>query len=434
MTTYEITNRQRILLISGIIVGVICLGLVWMNDDHFHTRFWTNFLHNSVFFTGVAFMAVWFYAICVTAWAGWSTLFKRVWEAFGMFLIIGIVLMLIVFLGAKFEWHHLYHWTDGASVAEDKILKGKSGFLNLTWYFISAVVVTAIWFFFFWKMRGLSLAEDRGGDQSFKFHHRLRVWAAAFLPLGALTLCAVIWLWVMSIDAHWYSTLFSWYCGASLFVAMIGMTILVLIYMKGKGYYGNVSYEHIHDLGKFLFGFSIFWAYLWFSQYMLIWYANIGEETVYFQERHRNYPVLFYANLVINFVLPFLILMRNDTKRKFGSAGFVALIVVFGHWLDYFLMIKPGALHTAHALMGGPSSESSHSDSGIGREVTEAAGHGGEHVSEFVSGFTFPGFLEIGAFIGFLSLFLLVTYVVLSRSHLSPTNDPYIAESLNHHI
>ena len=430
MNTYVITNKQKNLLLSGIAIGIICLILVWFNDDQYHTRFWSNFLHNSVFFTGIAFMAVFFYAICITAWAGWSTLFKRVWEAFGMFLLVGIILMLIVFLGIKFEWHHLYHWADTASVHEDQILQGKSGFLNLTWYFISAVVITGIWFLFYWKMRSLSLKEDSEGNQSFSFHHRLRIWAAAFLPLAGFSMCVVIWHWIMSLDAHWYSTLFAWYSAASLFVAMIAMTILVLIYMKGKGYYGNVNDEHIHDLGKFLFGFSIFWAYLWFSQYMLIWYANIGEETVYFQERFQNYPVLFYGNLILNFVLPFLILMRNDTKRKFGSVGLVSIIVVFGHWLDYFLMIKPGALHTAHALLGGHGDASdSHSADGH-----EAVGHGAEHVSEFVSGFTIPGFLELGAFVGFLSLFLLVTYNVLSKSRLSPSNDPYITESLNHHV
>ena len=433
MNTYVVSNKQRNLLLAGIALGVACLAWVYITDDSTHTRFWTNFLHNTVFFTGISFMAVFFYSICVTAWAGWSSLFKRVWEAFGMFLIVGIVLMLIVFLGAKFEWHHLYHWADPASVAEDKILKGKSGFLNLTWFFISSVVVTGIWFFFYWRMRSLSLQEDENNDPGFKLHHRQRVWAAAFLPLAGFSLTLVIWQWVMSLDAHWYSTLFAWYCGASLFVSMIAMTILVLIYLKGKGYYENVTTEHIHDLGKFLFGFSIFWTYLWFSQYMLIWYANVGEETVYFKERVMNYPVLFYGNLVMNFVLPFFILMRNDTKRKFGSVSFVALLVVFGHWIDYFLMIKPGALHTAHALGNAAHDHDGHGhDAGHG--AAESAGHAAEHVSHFVSGFTIPGLLEIGTFIGFMCLFLYIIYTVLSKARLVPVNDPYISESLNHHV
>ncbi|MEE9373240.1 MAG: hypothetical protein V3V00_09330 [Saprospiraceae bacterium] len=431
MNTYVVSNKQRNLLLSGIVLGIACLVWVYMIDDAFHTRFWSNFLHNSVFFTGVSFMAVFFYSICITAWAGWSSMFKRVWEAFGMFLIVGIGLIFIVFLGVKFGWHNLYHWADTESVVNDKILSGKSGFLNTTWYFISAVVVPGIWFFFIWKMRSLSIKEDTNGDPDFKIHHRLRVWAAAFLPLAGFTLTLVIWQWVMSIDAHWYSTLFAWYCGASFFVTMIAMTILVLVYLKGQGYYENVSTEHIHDLGKFLFGFSIFWAYLWFSQYMLIWYANIGEETVYFQERHLNYPVLFWSNLAMNFILPFFILMRNDTKRKFGSLSFVALLVIFGHWIDFFLMIKPGALHTAHEMGGGNHGNSHES---VGEHGHELGGHAVEHASNFVSGFTLPGLLEIGTFIGFLCLFLYVISTVLSKSRLVPTNDPYISESLNHHV
>ena len=227
----------------------------------------------------------------------------------------------------------------------------------------------------------------------------------------------------MSVDAHWYSTLFAWYSATSWFVAMICLTILVLMYLKSRGFYNNVSMEHIHDLGKYLFAFSIFWTYLWFSQYMLIWYANIGEETIYFHERRENYPVLFYGNLIINFVLPFLILMRNDTKRKFGSLGIMAIVLLFGHWIDYFLMLKPGILHTAHALMGGHGD--GHHDAGH---------HGAEHVSNFVAGFTLPGLLEVGTFLGFLGLFLFVVFGHLAKAPLTPSRDPYLQESLHHHV
>ncbi len=161
---------------------------------------------------------------------------------------------------------------------------------------------------------------------------------------------------------------------------------------------------------------------------MLIWYANIGEETIYFRERYDNYPALFFANLGVNFLVPFLILMRNDTKRKFGSVSFVAIIVLLGHWVDYFLMIKPGALLTAsHA--GGEDHGDAHSG--------DAAGHGAhaaEHVSTFVDGFTLPGLLEIGTFLGFLGLFTYVSLTVLSKSALVPKNDPYLDESLHHHV
>ena len=453
MTTYTVSNKQRNLLLAGIVVGVISMALTWMNDDALHTRFWTNFLHNSVFFTGISLMAVFFYSVCTTAWGGWHIVFKRVWESMGMFLVVGLGLMAIIAVGTVFDIHHLYHWADQASVESDKILQHKSSFLNNFWYIVSIVIV-AVWMFFAYKIRQVSIQEDAVRDKDYKQHFKNRFWTATFLPIAGFSVCLVIWQWVMSIDAHWYSTMFAWYSGASLFVSMIAMTILILIFLKSKGYYPNVSLEHFHDLGKFMFGFSVFWTYLWFSQYMLIWYANVGEETVYFKTRQDQYPILFYANLVINFVLPFLILMRNDTKRKFGTLIFVALLVIFGHWLDFFLMIKPGALHTAHEVLGShgdhsaghmaPDGHGSHAATlikdatdhadGAAHAVAEAGHHAAGHAATFEAGFSLPGFLEIGTMIGFLCAFLYFFYVTLGKSNLVPKNDPYLSESLHHHV
>ena len=391
-------------------------------------------------------MALFFYSVCNTAWAGWHTQFKRVWEAMSMFIGVGLILMGLVAVGLIFGWHDLYHWADNPSVESDEILQHKSSFLNVGWYLVSIALI-AVWFFFAIRIRRLSIDEDsEGGIKSFAHITKMRYWTAAFLPIVGFSSCLVIWQWVMSIDAHWYSTLFAWYSGASLFVSMIAMTILVLIFLKSNGYYPNVSKEHFHDLGKFMFAFSIFWTYLWFSQYMLIWYANNGEETVYFNTRQDQYPVLFYANLVINFLVPFFILMRNDTKRKFGSLITVGLIVIFGHWLDFFLMIKPGVLHTAHEVGGQHGDGGGHGHGAeAGGHVAEVAGHHGDtaahigdamghHASSFEAGYTLPGFIEIGTMIGFLCLFLYVFYASLAKANLVAKNDPYLSESLNHHV
>jgi hypothetical protein len=427
----------------GMAIGALCLGITWFSDDALHTRFWSNFLHNSVFFTGISFMAAFFICICITAWAGWYTTFKRVWESMSMFLIVGLVLMLIVALGVYFGWNHLYHWADAESVANDKILKGKSGFLNRNFYLVGTVFFIGLWYFLISKIRALSVAEDTDGDSDFSHHHKMRVYAAVFLPIAGFTSAAMMWQWVMSIDAHWYSTMFAWYASASWFVAMVCLTVILILFLKGRGYFEEVSVEHMHDLGKFIFAFSIFWTYLWFSQYMLIWYANVGEETIYFKERMTKYPVLFYGNLLINFVLPFFVLMRNDTKRKYGSLGFIAGAVFLGHWFDFFQMIKPGVLHTAHELSshghghgdahgGGHGAEAGHS--GHGHEAAHHTGEAAEHGSEFLMGFSFPGFLEIGTMIGFLCLFLFVFFSVLSRARLIPEKDPYLEESIHHHV
>jgi len=282
MNNYTISGKSKTTLFAFMGLGLLCMIITWFVDDSLHTRFWSNFLHNSVFFTGIAFMAAFFLAICVTAYAGWHTIFKRVWEAMSSFLIPGLILMIIIALGVYFHFHHLYHWADPASVAEDPILQGKSSFLNKNWYLLGTLIIVGAWIFFAQKLRVLSLEEDKSGgdDPKFTLHRKMRFWSAIFLPIAGFSSAAIIWQWVMSVDSHWYSTLFAWYTGASWFVAMIAITILIMIYLKSKGYYDQVSNDHIHDLGKFLFAFSIFWTYLWFSQYMLIWYGNVGEETI----------------------------------------------------------------------------------------------------------------------------------------------------------
>jgi hypothetical protein len=416
MNQFTFESKQKTLLFAFMGLGVLCMAatLLFENDLH-NIRFWTNFLHNAVFFTGISFVMLFFLAANITAWGGWFTQFKRVFEAYFAFLVPGLVLIAVIIAGLWFGWHDIYHWSDPAEVAKDPVLQGKASFLNKTWYTVGTFVIVGIWIFFAMRLRSLSVAEDQQGTPDFGHHRKMRIWAAAFLPIGGFSSAALIWQWVMSVDAHWYSTLFAWYSTASWFVAGLALTILLLIYLKSLGYFQGVTPDHFHDLGKYMFAFSIFWTYLWFSQFMLIWYGNVGEETIYFNTRMDEYPTLFYGNLLINFVLPFFVLMRNDTKRKNGTMAFAAIFVFFGHWLDYFLMIKPGALETAmHAAHTG-------------------AEHAGDHAT-FMAGFTIPGLLEIGTMLGFLALFLFVFFNSLAKAQLEPSNDPYLAESLHHHV
>jgi len=439
MHQFIFTGRQKSVLLGFMILGLLCMGLTWAVDDPLHTRFWTNLLHNTVFFTGIAFIALFVYAAWMTAYSGWHTVVKRIFEGFSLYMVVGLVLMLIIAGGTWFDYHHLYHWAahgiaDPASDAYDKILAGKSSFLNKSWYTFGSVGFLAVWTFFAFRIRSLSIAEDSSGTADYAIHQKLKRVVAIFLPIAAFTSAAAIWQWVMSIDAHWYSTMFAWYATASWFIAMMSLTILTVIFLKGKGYLEEITPEHLHDLGKWLFAISIFWTYLWFSQFMLIWYANVGEETVYFQIRRDDYPVLFYGNLIVNFVLPFLILMRNDTKRKYGTLIFMSVLLLFGHWVDFFLMIKPGALHTATEAM-------THMD--LGSAVSEAAAHGHGHADDhggghgahhaIPPGFKMPGLLEIGTFLGFLASFLFFSLNQFTKASLISKNDPYLAESLHHH-
>jgi hypothetical protein len=390
----------------------------------------------------------------ITAWAGWYVAFKRVWESMSLFLLVGIVLMGIMGIATFLRMHDLYHWnwegvTEVGHENYDELIAGKSGFLNRTWYLVGTFFFLGLTAFIVSRIRSLSLAEEANGDsEEFKYHYGIRKYAAFFLPVAGFGSAAMIWQWIMSVDAHWYSTMFAWYTGASWFVSMVALTILIIIFLKSRGLFQTVSTEHLHDLGKFLFAFSIFWTYVWFSQYMLIWYANVGEETIYFRERVDNYPVLFYINILINFIAPFFILMRNDTKRKIGTLTFTAGLVLFGHWLDFFLMLKPGITHSAHLLGGHGHGHDDHgghdhgaTDHGheAGHDAAHSAGHGAEDVlhgsaeSAFELGTNFPGFLELGTFIGFLSLFFLFVLGSISRANLQSSADPYMEESLHHH-
>jgi len=419
---FTFTGRQKMFFISLMVLGAVCLGLTFMTDTTpHHERFWTNFLHNSVFFTGISFIGLYWLAAHTLGYSGWHVGLKRVMEAMTLFLPIGLLLLLVITAGVWGHWHHLYHWaaegiTDPTSKNYDALIAGKSGLLNPMTYTVVTIAVVLVWTAIAYKIRQLSLKEDT--DRDVRYYKSMKLWAAIILPIGAFSSAFCIWLWIMSIDSHWYSTMFAWYTSASWLVSAMCILTLIVLYLRGQGYLGHLNKHHIHDLGKYVFAFSIFWTYVWFSQFMLIWYANVGEETIYFRNRMDNFPVLFYGNIVINFLLPFFVLMRNSTKWKTGSLVFVCIVVLFGHWIDFFQMIKPGIWqglkdHAAHAA--------------------HDAGHHGAEISNFMMGFHFPGLLEVGTFLGFLGLFLYFVFSRMAKASLLPVNDPYLPESLHYH-
>lgn len=313
---------------------------------HWTQRLWTNLWINNVYFVGIAIIGVFFVALQYVAKAGWSAGLKRVPEAFGYWLPIGGMVMLIIFVIAN---HDLFHWThpylyDPQDTRYDAIIAGKKAYLNYPFYVGRMIFYFLSWMFFFHLIRRESLAEDiKGGTLPYK---RMVKYSAVFIILFAITSSTAAWDWVMSIDTHWYSTLLGWYVFSSWFITGLAAITLLIVFLKTQGYLRIINENHLHDLGKFVFAFSIFWTYIWFSQFLLIYYSNIPEETIYFIERLKSdsYLPIFFVNLMLNFAFPFLVLMTRDAKRYPIFLKIVCIVLLFGHWLDFYLMITPGVL------------------------------------------------------------------------------------------
>jgi hypothetical protein len=338
-----------LLAVGGLVLLLGIFFLAFSKDEHAQTRFWAVLLQNSTFFLLITNASMFFICVTTMAMGGWQMAFRRVPEAISSLVPVFAILALVVFLGIVFTGqHHIYHWLDKEHVAHDPILKGKSGFLNPMFFLIWTLITLGLWSFIGGKMRQLSSEADEPMDMdaSKSFIHRNTIWASAFLIFFGLTVGSTIpWLWLMSIDSHWFSTMYSWYTFASTFVSGMSLVALFVIYLKNNDYLEYTTDEQLHDLGKFMFAFSIFWTYLWYSQFMLIWYANIPEETIYFKPRTQGpYKGIFFLNLIVNFLLPFLLLMRRGSKRNYTTMTFVAVLIILGHWVDFFQMVMPGTV------------------------------------------------------------------------------------------
>jgi hypothetical protein len=336
-----------------LVLGFIFLGM--SKDEHAQTRFWAVLLQNSTFFLLVVNASMFFVCVTTLAMGGWQMAFRRVPEAISTLVPVFSVIALLVFLGIIFgHQHHIYHWLDKEHVEHDPILKGKSGFLNPTFFLLWTILTLAVWSWVGHKMRQLSKRADEPfqAEEVKGYMWSNSVWASVFTVFFGLTVASTIpWFWLMSIDAHWFSTMYSWYTFASTFVSGMSLIAIYVVYLKNQDYLEYVNEEHLHDLGKFMFAFSVFWTYLWYSQFMLIWYANIPEETIYFKSRMQGpYRVIFFLNLIMNFVLPFLLLIRRGSKRNYTTMAVLAVLIIIGHWLDFYQMVMPGTLGEHYSL------------------------------------------------------------------------------------
>ena len=365
------------------------------HDEHlFHqlsNKPWAALYVAAFFFFMISLGVLAFYGIQRAAQAGWSPVLFRVMEGITGYLLPGGIIVIVILALSGMHFNHLFIWMDPEVVAHDKLIAGKTGFLNLPFFLVRAVFFLSGWSLYRYFSRKFSLAQDEASDIS-NHKKNFRI-SAAFLVFYIVTESIMSWDWIMSIDPHWFSTLFGWYVFASMFVSGITTIALVTIYLKSKGYLEFVNDSHIHDLGKFMFGISVFWTYLWFSQFMLIWYSNIPEEVTYFITRIEDYNLPFFGMVVMNFVFPLLILMNSDYKRINYFIVMAGIVIILGHYMDVFNMIMPSA---------------------VGDQW-------------------FVGAAEIGGFLFFLGLFIFVVFKELTKAPLLAEGDPYMGESERFH-
>ena len=316
------------------------------HDEHvFHqlaNRPWAALYVAAFFFFMISLGTLAFYAIQRASQAGWSPVLFRVMEGITGYLLPGGLLVLAILVFSILHFNHLFIWMDPEVVEHDKIIKAKSGYLDPYFFLIRGFIYLGGWSLYRYFSRKFSIAQDNSNDN--KYHVKNFKISAGFLVFFLITESMMSWDWIMSIDPHWFSTLFGWYVFASMAVSGVTSIALISIYLKSKGYLPNVNDNHIHDLGKFMFGFSVFWTYLWFSQFMLIWYSNIPEEVVYFISRIEDYTLPFWGMVVINFILPFLILVSSNFKRVSWIITMAGIIILVGHYIDVYNMIMPSAV------------------------------------------------------------------------------------------
>lgn len=346
----------------------------------------------------VALFGVFFIAVGYVAEAGWYVAIKRVIEPFYRFLPIGgLLLVLIFFIFGEYLWDWRFYALNefdenGKKVLFDTLIDGKRPFLSIVFVFATSVFLIGLWTLFGHMFRTLSLKEEQSGGYS--FHHKSRTFSAMFLPIFGLGFSLTCFLWLMSMEPHWFSTIYAVYCFAGLFTSGAMITALIAMHLKEKGFLPILSGDHVHDLGKFIFAFSVFWAYIWVSQFLLIWYANIPEETIYFYNRQQDFSFLFGANVAINFFFPFLALMTRESKRKHLSLRAVIRVLLVGRFLDMFLLVIPGALGAEYGF------------------------------SDVV--------MMAGSFVMLGGVFLLIVFKGFEQTSLVAKNHPFYEESVHH--
>ena len=386
--TLNLSQNSKVIFAILMFLGVIGFGISLASGDT--ERAWHAYLIGYFYFVSLALGGLFFAAIQHITKAGWSVNIRRFAEGLTSFLPMAFVFGIILLFGAG----HLYEWLHPEAVAHDRLLQHKAPYLNQGFFWVRVVLFFVLWLIFQKSIVGRSLKQDETGDVGLTAKN-LKA-SIGFIVVFALSYSFFSVDHLMSLEPHWFSTIFGVYCFAGLFQSTLAFIIIFVVKsMKSGQLKGWVDENHLHDLGKFLFAFTVFWAYIAFSQYMLIWYANISEETLFYIPRSKgSWAFISVALILLKFVVPFFALLPRWAKRSPGYLSAVAGWILIMQYVDLYWLVYPNLSKTE----------------------------------------TIFGLTEILTFCGFLGVFLFVVTRFLSKHQIVPVKDPYIHESMHHHV
>jgi hypothetical protein len=462
--TFEFTDKLKKSLFWMMGAGLVGILLLLFSPYNAHARLWSNLLANTYFFTGIGLFGLFAVAGGQIAYGHWQTMEKRIFLSLSAFTRVGGFLLALIIILGVLNVHHLYESANkiahGGPYAASSVFTTKKIWFAPAFWISRLVIYALLWAGFSVAMNNFFARTDQTDPKVYK---RSKLLCAAFIVVFAATESFISWDAIMSLDTGWYSTLFGWYNFASYGCAAWAMTILLVIFLKSKGYIERINENHVHDLGKLLFGFSIFWSYLWFDQFMLQWFANIPEETGFWVKRFDQgyFKFTIFLSLAINFLFPLLFLIKRGAKRNFKVIGFGAVLLIFGHYVDFFnytfvepnwnkelkeekekarvAMIKSGQVvyysdadekvsATVSSASANENKEATTSEMKKGGMGKAMSGKEAEPESAEAN-FAGIGLPELLVFIGFLGAFLYMFFNNLKKRPIIPENDPYLQEN-----
>jgi len=387
----QITVSRNFRIITFLLIAIGAVTIIFgLISDHKTT--WANYLVVNYYFLSLAMGGAFFLVLQSISQSGWSSAFKRVAEAMMSYVPFAAVFFLLIWFGMN----DLYQWTHKDVVALDPVIQHKTAYLNIPFFFIRMVLYFALWIFFVWKLRQISLREDLAdpSDTQGIMHlfEKSELYSKVFIFIIAITFSLSAIDWIMSVDVKWYSTIFALKNIVAAFLHGVSILTLIVFILHKRGYFPFFNKYHLHDFARYIFMFSIIWGYFWFAQFMIIWYGNIPEETTYYFERWQGgWKILFFVEIGLNWFIPFMLLLPVKASRNMTIITTVIVFLIIGQYVDLFVQVIPG---TTGAL-------------------------------KF-------GWISAGTFLGFAGLFSLIVATTLSKAKILPPNHPYLEESLEH--